>query len=261
MDANGNIKVILNNPNLSTFEVLMQRDLEYILQREVSETEENFVQPLFTKSVVPEKFKFPTAKKSEEGFLDYARFTNVQPTTFMGAQENSQKYIDSNKHGAEQWFHSMINEALLTMKKYYCDEISESNKSSFINLYERPTISKALSCLADSKYIPNRMNHELPKYSGFLALKRKKKSNTKSPREVVGDFFDEYPLEFLKETWLYKYYCHTYKVIDLYNVHSAMFSLDNDSEEYYNIIKLNFPFSCLYNIRIKEFEKIYAAHA
>ena len=252
MDKNGNIIKIMEIPNMSVLEKIFKKDKEYMFMREVSETELDFVLPLYKKSIKKEVFKLSTSKKKEESILDYAKFikkkevskNEIQKVDFLGTRTNNPRYIDSNKNGTTQYFHSLLNETMLSMKKYYTDEITESNKSSFINLYEKPTIRKVLTGLSEAKYEPNRMTYELPKLAGFLTLKRKKKTVNpiknldvdgnisdkptnkahNNQREILSDFYDEFPLEFIKETWLFKFICHSYKLVNLYHVHSAMFS-------------------------------------
>ena len=93
------------------------------------------------KNTSDEKTYVTSGIMSSESLVDALKHKNK--SNFLAERVSNPKYVNVNTDGITKYFHNISNEILLSIRKYYLDEVGGGdNKTSFANLYERPTIEK-----------------------------------------------------------------------------------------------------------------------
>lgn len=152
--------------------------------------------------------------------------------------------MEGNKHGIAKYFHGLLNEVLLSFRKFYRDEVGGANtKTSFSNLYETPTLQKVLANLQRYKYVINDKHSEIPQYGGYINLGRKEKINPQENlRKFAAENSDEYPMSIIRQSFIFKFLTATNKSLTIFNMKKIFFDLDSNSDSTYNVKMGCFPF-------------------
>ena len=184
---------------------------------------------------------------------------STNETNFLAERISNPKYTKINKDGITKYFHNLTNEILQSIRKYYLDEVGGGdNKTSFANLYERPTLEKVLNNLdIKCKYTMNNRYEEIPKYVGYTMQTRKEKSlgNAENIRKTGADNSDDYPIHLIRETFQFKFLTSTRKSVSILKMKSTIHDLDTDPQETLMLRKGCFPFYAQKYLKIKFFNK------
>ena len=156
-----------------------------IMFRPIEPEEKNFVLPTLLAFITP---NLPSVKSGAESIFEtqnslknhHSKTINhydahEKPSdedgepSFLANRKCNKKYMEGNKHGIAKYFHGLLNEVLLSFRKFYRDEVGGANtKTSFSNLYETPTLQKVLANLQRYKYVINDKYSEIPHYGGYI---------------------------------------------------------------------------------------------
>ena len=261
-DELGNIKSIFKVIPQRKFVKLVQKDLNFLFTKELTQTELNFFLPfeliIFKRAISIQPPKYPFHHRPEFEYASQEVIENLstvlEPSMPHQAADKSEKTTSSIKNYLELY----NREILLHLKKFKSVEISEINKISSTSSIERQAVEQVLSNLHPINFEAKKSKYPFGSYSGFVPKKSQTNFGKKVDidREMRAYYYDDYAIHEVQETNLFIYFTQSNKMLSTVTLKLLLASLDLESNETALLLKKSLPFYTLNNLRLAELENI-----